>query len=198
MPFPYTFPFPLGAVGLSTEDHDAGARARVVTALKETTVEDLVGVLATSSQSTEEGIWTLRRRRLSAAEGAQLDGIGRIVGQLRGGVSDVEYRLRLKARIRINRSAGRADEDLYGVVGVMINSAISMELREEFPAAFRMILTGGDVPNAAIVNSLMQEAKAAGVGAQLLHTNDEPASTFTLDGAAGQGLDEGILADLLE
>lgn len=53
-------------------------------------------------------------RRLDNAVGAQLDGIGRIVGEARQGRTDSAYKRRIKARIAINTSRG-TPENLINV-----------------------------------------------------------------------------------
>ncbi len=58
------------------------------------------------------GIALYNDRTLDNAEGAQLDVIGRIVGEPRRGKDDEPYRSRLRVRILINRSNGRIPEIL--------------------------------------------------------------------------------------
>src|SRR5688572_13994483 len=62
-------------------------------------------------QELEDAAWDVRIKRfVDDAVGAQLDGIGRIVGELRQGRDDVTYRLFILARIRVNLSFGHADD----------------------------------------------------------------------------------------
>jgi hypothetical protein len=57
--------------------------------------------------------------------GAQLDVIGRLIGQVRGGFDDATYRLFLKARIQANRSTG-GGEDIYNVFRALYGETIGL------------------------------------------------------------------------
>jgi hypothetical protein len=178
-------------------DHVAEGIARLPTCFRETTVEDVVEALAGAQQSVEDALDAMpTAMSIDGAVGVQLDGIGDVVGEPRNGETDDEkYRLRLKARVRINRSAGRP-EDVYAVLGLVIDTGVALRLREEYPAAFSVLATGVGVTNPDLLTGFIGEVKGAGIGARLVAANATAANTFTLDGVAGQGLDQGVLTDI--
>lgn len=175
-------------------DHATLAVDRLPTAFKETSVEDLVRVLASGFQDLEEGVASLALD-VETAEGTQLDGIGQIVGQLRETTDDEAYRLRIKVRIAINRSGGRT-EDVLQTLAIILPAGSTQALREEFPAAFTIRLAGTDHDSvAAEWTRILGELKGAGIAARLEYTRTSPAGTFTFDGVAGQGFDDGVMTD---
>lgn len=59
-------------------------------------------------QDLEDALWDIiNSRRLDLAVGLQLDVLGLLVGELRLGRTDEEYRPSIRIRIRVNRSRGR-------------------------------------------------------------------------------------------
>jgi hypothetical protein len=116
--------------------------------------------------------------RLDSAAGAQLDVIGRLVGQPRDGVSDTTYRNRIKARIRVNKTRGMS-EDIYAVFRTL--GIDEMELEDQFPAGFVLrifepILAG----DAAEFAKFLADAKAAGVRGLLEWQEDVAGEMFTM------------------
>lgn len=202
MGFPYSLPiefFTRNPVS-SSLDHAALAVERLITILKETTVQDLIEAIATTSnQAVDEAtVAVIDARTLDGATGVQLDLIGTVVGQPRNGLSDdADYRLRLRARIAINRSGGTA-EDILSAVDLLITSSQTLELREEFPAALTLFVLSAAVSNPDEINLALQNLKSSGVSARLQYANDTAANTFTLDGTSAQGMDNGILTDIVE
>lgn len=73
----------------------------------------------------------LTQRSLYTALGAQLDGIGSIVGEARRGRSDFDYRRAIIIRIAINTSKG-TPEDAINVFALVTGSTI-VQLLEYFP-----------------------------------------------------------------
>ena len=70
---------------------------------------------------------------LDNAEGAQLDRTGDIIGEDRQGRYDEDYRLALRARIKINLCEG-TPEEIIDIFLLLTESAV--ELKEYYPAAF--------------------------------------------------------------
>lgn len=125
-------------------------------------------------------------RMLSNAVGAQLDGLGDVVGEERGGKDDDAYRIAIRARILVNISNG-TPEDIIGILAATTGATI--KIREYYPAAFIAELTtpvetGFD---AALIAVYLNEGKAAGVLAHLVYYVE---GEFRYD-TAGQGYDEG-------
>jgi hypothetical protein len=87
---------------------------------------NLAAILASYTdqlQLLENALWDIITARLvDYAEGAQLDAIGRIVGEIRQGQNDAQYRARLRVRIRINQSFGTAEDVI--IVLQMLDAAL--------------------------------------------------------------------------
>lgn len=149
----------------------------------------------------------LNLRTLGAATGALLDGIGDIVGLSRGGLDDDDYRVRLRARIRANRSNGTGD-DVLETIGLVISNALT--LQELPPASFVMVIADALTEDPVILAAELARARAAGVRAQLSYTLAADAATFTTasgdtsETSTSQGLANdaqttgGVLADVKE
>jgi hypothetical protein len=140
--------------------------------------------LAQEMQAAENALQAVRTSRLiDAAQGAQLDMLGKLVGELRAGREDPDFRIRVRARILINQSMGRPPEilQLLQTLGVL-----DATLTEYPPAAFRLELaappptlaTGGELPG------LVSETRAAGIGARVVMPTSDNGFTF-LDLVAG-------------
>src|SRR5512133_111299 len=97
-------------------DHGDRAAARLLQQYRDgASIPALVRALSGGLQQVEDVLWDIRlRRAVSAAEGVQLDVLGRIVGQPREGRTDAVYRIWILARVRLNKGSGRP-EDLLGV-----------------------------------------------------------------------------------
>jgi hypothetical protein len=90
-------------------DHQARALATLLSqwggAVK---LKGLLAALIERVQEADDDAWALiGGRMLATAEGAQLDILGSIVGQLRGGISDDDYRRLIEVRIQANLARGR-------------------------------------------------------------------------------------------
>lgn len=76
----------------------------------------------------------LENRWIDTATGAQLDGLGAIVGEPRQGRNDEDYRLAIRARVLINKSSGTVPE-LLAILSLLLPGG-AFQLIEYFPAAF--------------------------------------------------------------
>src|SRR5690349_3946784 len=82
--------------------------------------EKLLAILATPFQSLENTLQDLlTKRSIDTAEGAQLDVIGKLVGQPRNGLDDDTYRRYCRARIATNRSNG-TNENLITITDLIV------------------------------------------------------------------------------
>jgi hypothetical protein len=109
--------------------------------------------------------------------GAQLDLVGSVVGQDRGGLADALYIKWILARILINRGSGTPDEFLRVLDLLVSNEKI---YTETYPAAFYIelldALTEVDADDLA---SILSELRAAGVGAGLQYSLVDNDYNFT-------------------
>lgn len=116
------------------DDHQAQARDRLLQQSRgKSNFTALLNSMTAVVQSfeTELAYPVLEGRQLNEAEGAQLDGIGSLVGQLRGGALDAEYRLLLQGRIFANASDSTTPTimalvtALFGAESVQVVSELS-------------------------------------------------------------------------
>lgn len=114
-------------------------------------------------------------RDLDSAEGAQLDGLGRLLDEVRGGLDDDTYRAKLQLKVIRLYSEGTAANLLQ--IFKLVTNAEQVELVEVFPAEVQMVAVEPDsvFTDAKIVEA-MGQARAAGVTLEnLAHTNGLPA-----------------------
>jgi hypothetical protein len=114
-----------------------------------TRLEDLVNSGATLTQELAQAAWdTYTLRWIDTAFGAQLDGLGDILGELRFGRDDETYRLWLRFRIFINTSQGRP-EDLIEVCRFVSNEGRAggrVKYWENWPASVQLFTDGAFIP----------------------------------------------------
>lgn len=177
-------------------DHADRAAARLTQQFREgVSVPALVRALSGGYQQLEDVLWEIRlRRAVSAAEGVQLDVLGRIVGQPREGRTDAVFRIWVLARVRLNKGSGRP-EDILHVFAAITQGTTKLQLEEQYPAGFVLRIGLSPAVSAQELATLLRSARAGGVRAIVEAPNDVPANTFTLD--IGPGLDVGKLADAL-
>jgi hypothetical protein len=151
--------------------HTQLALSRLIERWRADTHPNIAGLLASyldQCQELENAIWDVIVARLpDYAEGAQLDALGRLVGQRRNGLGDAAFRAHIKARVRINQSFGQA-RDVIEMIQLV--TASTFHLAEAGTAAFSVWF---DEPpeNASIgreLASLVKQARAAGVSAYVV------------------------------
>jgi len=136
-------------------------------------------VLAPQIQDLEDSGQTLfSLPSIDDSEGVNLDVIGRIVNQPRGGVDDPTYRSYLRGRIAANRSSG-TPEDLYSVFAVLYGIPMRMIYFPGRIASFILQLLTPITPDqASIGTAFLGAAKDAGVRAILEWQEDVDAAMF--------------------
>lgn len=83
-------------------------------------------------EDTLQQLYTLRS--IDAATGVQLDMLGKIVGQFRGGMIDADYRRIIRAKISVNRSKGTVADILKVSKLVLDDNAVLVEALNSGPA----------------------------------------------------------------
>lgn len=130
--------------------------------------ETLVGIYARPLQELESVFWALRTQRwLSSAQGAQLDVLGRILLEPRGGLGDIDYLRILRVKILVLRSSGTGDDLIRITQGLLQSSAF--QLTEHSPAACLLTIPG-TVTEESRVWGMLHKAKAAGVRLDIIRT----------------------------
>lgn len=122
-------------------------------------------------QLVENVIWdVIIKRFLDFAQDIQLDTLGALVGEARNGLPDPQYRVRINARILVNRSFGTPDEII--AILKLIDTA-AFHLVELDTAAFQIYYDAPPSTAAALeIASLVREARPAGVRATVVMPTD--------------------------
>ena len=178
-------------------DHDATAVLRLAEFIR--TQPNFLALLASGTaqvQSLETAYQQLNTLRgLPNASGGQLDVVGAILMQPRAGLSDVDYRKFLTARMLLNKSSGTIPQilEIFGLI-----TTGTLRLTEHYPAGFELQLTGEALTSTtlAVLLAIFRQARAAGVRGEFHWTEWPEANTFTLDGTPAQSLDAGHLTGL--
>ena len=151
-------------------DHAGKMLARLGEEFRKPRIQATLSAEAAQYQAIEDVYWQLLSEfGIETAVGWALDVLGRIVGEPRQGATDADYRLRVRARIRVNRSDGTI-EDVIEVVRLLIGSVLlpsaTIKLTEYYPAAFVLRITGLVISatQALIYSSFIKQARGAAIG----------------------------------
>ncbi len=174
------------------DDWAARLRTRLYTQFRDATTwqQWCDEVLGPQVQALEDAAQTmLSIIDVAASEGAQLDVIGRIVGQPRPGSDDETYRTYIAVRILANRSAG-TPEEIYSIVSPILE--VPLVYFNGGNKEFVIDATAGSVTPALaeIAMYFIRIAKEAGARA-ILHWTTYPEAVFKMDTGIG-GLDSGL------
>ena len=119
-------------------------------------------------QLLENALWeTIAMRMPDYADTAQLDVIGRLVGEPRNGQSNAQFRARVKVRTRINQSLGEPG-DIIDVLQLLDPATFTYK---EFGTAYFEITYTSLPVNPVIASqipSIVSQTRAAGVGAMTI------------------------------
>jgi hypothetical protein len=158
-------------------DHEARGVALLIERYRKPLVSALLRSWLAEVQAVEDALWqVLTQRAINNAVGAQLDVLGRIVGQPREGLSDEQYRVWVAARALVMRSSGMVAQ-LFAIADKLMSAP--MKLEEYYPAS--QLLRAQDVIDANIGRSIARmfaTAKAGGVGTQFVWWATSPPFQF--------------------
>lgn len=185
-------------------DHIEKAITRLASQYKgKTNIDLLMSACFAEANRIEDTLQqVLEQQSIAGAVGDQLDVIGRIVKQEREGASDADYRIRIRARVLVNRSSGTVNE-LITIFELLITDSTlagaTVRVEDLPPASIRVTVGGIVLTDEQVtrLSNILKLARAAGIGARFVHLIVPPADTFTLDGVNGQGLDEGAFASVM-
>jgi len=166
-------------------------------------LEGILAAVCAEVQEIENAIWQLASERgivllyldgdpqFSEAVGHQLDVVGKILNLTRGSMTDAEYRLALRAQIRVLKSSGTVEELIAVFVCVEPDALITVTTRP--PAYFSLHLSEPiTATEAALYRSFLRRARAGGVYGSLRWQQSATAGLFQFD--SGPGFDQGKLA----
>jgi hypothetical protein len=148
----------LGSVTVHTNKADA----RLIMRFKKPVYRAILRALAEECQEAENMLWqVLLSRYVDHAFGKSLDYIGNRVGEPRASLNDPDYRVRIKARILINRSCGRA-EDILLIIRALGGNGVVRNTRR---ASMRVQLLARPANGSTRrqIASLLGEATSGGV-----------------------------------
>lgn len=157
-------------------DHVERAVAQLIEIFRKPRNGEWLAVTVGQVQELEDALWSLLTAfdlDADSTAGAQLDLIGKIVGERRGALTDVQYRPALRARILTNSSNGRI-EDLIGIIKALVPSATlgDIHIVEHYPAALTIELYDdftGALPET--IARMLRQAKPAGVRLNFVPVN---------------------------
>lgn len=153
----------------------------------------LFEVLMVPFQQLEDAaLAVLTQRSVDTAVGAQLDVIGRVVGQPRGDLDDATMRRYIRARILANRSRGIREDLIAVVLAVLVGLGARVQVVDE--GTCEVVLRVDNIAttdaNAAALLEFGQIAAAAGVRVIIETLPDTSDNSFTFDGPDGLGFVE--------
>jgi hypothetical protein len=146
----------------------------------------LVGPIQAAEDALQQ---LLTERTIDTSIGAQIDVIGKLVGEARAGLDDETYRRHVRARISANRSTGRVSDVLKVADLVVYDDLAYLRVIQYGQAAF--VLRVEDIIVDDITTSLvrfMRQTTAAGVRAVVETWPLAEAAMFTCDGPGETGL----------
>jgi hypothetical protein len=151
-------------------------------------IQSFVRSWVSQAQELERALFQLLlERAIATAVGQQLDGLGDILGELRGGRDDPTYRVFLQARTIINNSDGK-HEDVLSLLRLILTpiggSAPPLQLIDFFPAAFEAGSVVDPIPiDPQLAADMLQLVRGAGIGAIFVFV--EQAGSLTFQFASG-------------
>jgi hypothetical protein len=166
-------------------DHVETAVGRLTDVYRKPLISALLSAAIREVQKLEDTYWDLYTKRSPATgEGNVLDLLGRIVGQLREGRSDDEYRIWIAARILVNQSSGTRPQ-LIAIVRKLVGAGVDMRFEDEYPAAFTIHIEEPIVGADGVeIAKMVKLARAGGVAGQFHWYDIEAVFRFSATGDA--------------
>ena len=159
-------------IELVTDHEDQGVALLITQFRDKPLIEIMLRALLEQVQEAENALFALLiERTIDTAVGAQLDVIGKIVGQSRGTFDEDTYRTFIRGRVLVNRSSGTTDQ-MVEIVNTLLPDGVSLRVKEYYPAAFQLEVTSSisdGLGNA--IAAIVLEAKALGIAPHFLWFN---------------------------
>lgn len=179
----------------------ADALARLIQKFRDKPkIEALVTAAVSPAQDLETALWDLLTlRQVDTAIGAQLDVLGRLVGQPRNTDDDEVYRRYVRARISANKSKGLT-VDLLRIARLIVDDpAAAIELDNVGIAAYVLRVLGVAIDNdvATALIRFLKDATAAGVRPVLEYLPADAIETAFWDSAKWSALTGALTPALL-
>ncbi len=190
---------PLGLIDSFDDaiDHVAAGLRRLPQQFKgKTNIEKLVSVLARPANDLEFAfLQLLLNRTVDNAVGTTLDLIGKVVGQARDGLADINYRRMIRARITRNRSKGLLTSVIRVTRLIIDDTEAGIEIVMK-DAQIRVAITKKPIENdvADILIEFLKGTVSAGVRVVVESSTDESDTWFLWD-VEDRGWDDGLFID---
>ncbi len=173
-----------GGVEITSVDHVQRTFDRLLFQFQgadQPTIQAIVRSYACQSQELEQVFLDLVvQRYLDNAAGAQLDGLGAIVGESRRGRSDTDYRTAIRARIRINKGNARIEDVLLVFTQAFPTSGFN--LTEPVPAHVWLEVVaalGPGTPTPQLLAELLDQTVGGGITGRLIYGTVAITSRFS-------------------
>src|SRR5690606_14255068 len=174
------------------------ALSRLVTQFRgKPRIEALLKAIAAQVHQLEDVAKDLLEKRwLDTAAGAQLDGLGRILGLDRGAWDDEQYRARLRVRIRVLLADGTPENIITTLA--LLSEGTPVQLIETYPAELRIVMGGAVAPEAeGALRETALSIKPPGVALWLESGSNPDEPEFAFDGGDGAGFGVGVLRGVI-
>lgn len=142
-------------------------------------------------QDIENMLWSVIECHLltTPPSGIQLDEIGDLLGEPRGGFTDAQYLPFIQVAIAVRRSGGRSEE-LIGIMDLVLTGS---NYQDFFPAAFEIWALNMPTDAYAVpLGIALRKARAAGVGGVFNWSNWSTATQFYLGDSVVPTLGSGL------
>lgn len=173
-----------------TTDYETRAPQMILERYRKPTVMALLASWLSEVQQVENALWAiLTQRGVANAVGAQLDVLGKLVGQPREGRSDDVYRLWVTARILVLRSSGQT-EQLIAIAKKLVGAAIPIRVDEYYPLALVLNAEAGiDPALGSQIARLLAAAKGSAVSLLFSWFSSYSSQPFTFSTTTDSVLD---------
>lgn len=169
-------------------DHTGIGLARLITQYKgKPRMTALLTSYLIEVQAIEDAAFQVIDATIDTATGHALTQWGKIVGQVNPGLSDENYRVLIRARIRVNRSDGRPRDliEILELVAVSIGETPA-EIRFVFGNAAWILYLDSDIGtiDGDLVYELLEDADGAGIYGTFVYGNSARSGLFRWSSAA--------------
>lgn len=155
-------------------------------------LEALLRAFVDEIQKIEDAAWeVILYRSIANGFGVVLDMIGDIVGKGRANLSDDDYKVALRAQIRINRSCG-TPEDVIAVARLSVPSGFTLHYSEAYPATIIIQINEPITFSIPVLLLNLIAAKAGGVKLLLEYTAETNSFMFADNNAVQTDATQGF------
>lgn len=161
------------------QDHVETAPDKLLEQFKERPIfAALLRVFVAEFQKVEDAAWEVTTfRRIDSAEGDLLDRLGAIVVRPRGDLGDIDYRIAIRAQIRILKSTGRP-EDLIAIALLSTPLGTDITYIDEYPAGLRIDVRNQVTWPVSILFAGLRQARCVAVRAGLIWSVEPEGTRF--------------------